>query len=566
MPLIVQKLNHLFCALILIVSISPLQAQNIQENKDDRWKQLHMLSREELDLKVELKSAYFAGEAPVYPVESIAEFEPMAGVLVTYPGELRFNLLAEISKKDTVFVLMKKGMENSFWSALSLYSFEKNHIKIIPAQFNSHWTRDYGPIFVAGKDSIGITDFVYNRVRPLDNEIPRFLAGELNIPYYSMKVVHAGGNYMTDGWGVAASTPIVYSESYSAGISKAEVDQQSNTFLGIRKYHIIDNPNNDYIHHIDCFAKFLDVDKVMVRSVPSTHPQYNEIEEVADYFLNQLSSWGNNYHVFRVYTPNNEPYTNSFILNKRVFVPIMGTDHDNDALQAYREAMPGYEVLGFMGSWYSTDALHCRVHEIADKQMIRIKHNPVRSVQGADQSFVTISAQIKAYSGKSLNPDSVQVYYKSDGADWQSKVLRAGNENKYETTLSGLSSESKIEYYIRAVDESGRKATHPLLGPVAAHRFPKKASSTWVSDKDLSSEVRLYPNPVNDFLNILFPVIAENTECRVSLHSSDGRCLFDNVVHEKTAGSLDLRGYMPGIYIVRVKVGVSVSTYKVVKL
>ena len=45
---------------------------------------------------------------------------------------------------------------------------------------------------------------------------------------------------------------------------------------------------------------------------------------------------------------------------------MMNSGWDDDAIEVYQEAMPGYEVLGFTGSWESTDALHCRVKGIPD--------------------------------------------------------------------------------------------------------------------------------------------------------------------------------------------------------
>ena len=50
---------------------------------------------------------------------------------------------------------------------------------------------------------------------------------------------------------------------------------------------------------------------------------------------------------------------------------------DDDALESYEEAMPGYEVLGFTGSWESTDALHCRAKGVADRGMLYIRHIPL---------------------------------------------------------------------------------------------------------------------------------------------------------------------------------------------
>jgi hypothetical protein len=94
------------------------------------------------------------------------------------------------------------------------------------------------------------------------------------------------------------------------------------------------------------------------------------IEEVADYFESTLTAEGLPWEVFRVYTPSDQPYTNSLILNDKVFVPIMNSSWDDDAIAVYEDAMPGYEILGFTGTWQSTDALHCRVRGIPDTSYI----------------------------------------------------------------------------------------------------------------------------------------------------------------------------------------------------
>jgi len=229
----------------------------------------------------------------------------------------------------------------------------------IIAPSNSYWTRDYGPWYVLdGNDEIGIVDFEYNRPRPADNAIPAKVAQELGINLFVMDIETAGGNYMCNGMGIASSTDLIWLENN--GYTHAEIDQIFEDYLGIEEYHVLPDPNNTYIDHIDCWGKFLDVDKVMIRSVPASHAQYDEIEETAAYYAEQISSYGTPFEVYRVYTPNDQPYTNSLILNKKVIVPIMNSQWDDEALAAYQEAMPGYEVVGFTGSWESTDALHCR--------------------------------------------------------------------------------------------------------------------------------------------------------------------------------------------------------------
>ena len=90
------------------------------------------------------------------------------------------------------------------------------------------------------------------------------------------------------------------------------------------------------------------------------------IEEVASYFASTITNEGLPWEVYRVYTPSDQPYTNSLILNNKVFVPIMNSSWDDDAIAVYEEALPNHEILGFTGYWQSTDALHCRVKGIPD--------------------------------------------------------------------------------------------------------------------------------------------------------------------------------------------------------
>ena len=75
-------------------------------------------------------------------------------------------------------------------------------------------------------------------------------------------------------------------------------------------------------------------------------------------------------------------YTNSYILNGKIFVPQYGIDDDINALSVYQEAMPGYEIIGFLSSeenpWYAEDAIHCRTIGIFNPAMMHIVHKSIR--------------------------------------------------------------------------------------------------------------------------------------------------------------------------------------------
>ena len=66
----------------------------------------------------------------------------------------------------------------------------------------------------------------------------------LSTPYFATDVITAGGNYMTDGLGVSASSSLIYEEN---SMSNNQLQQDMLDYYGIHTYHAIDDPNNTYI-------------------------------------------------------------------------------------------------------------------------------------------------------------------------------------------------------------------------------------------------------------------------------------------------------------------------------
>ncbi|HOH78132.1 MAG TPA: agmatine deiminase family protein [Candidatus Cloacimonadota bacterium] len=411
---------------------------------------------------------------PAAPVRPIAEFEPASHVLIRYPLGIPVALVAHLSNTAQVICLVSStSQQNTATNTFNNGGVNMSNVSFMIAPTDSYWTRDFGPWFIMdGNDQVAIVDFVYNRPRPNDNMIPQTFATQQNFTYYGMNVQQTGGNYMSDGINTAAQTTLVYEENTSLG--QTGVSNKMLQYMGASNYYVINDPNNTYIDHIDCWAKFLAPDKVLVRSVPTSHAQYAAIEQAANYFATRNCAWGYPWKVYRVNTPQNQPYTNSLILNHKVFVPIMNSTYDAAALQVYRNALPGYEVIGISSPsstpWESTDALHCRTHEIADKQMLHITHMPVWG-QHNESETINFNARIKAYSGQALYSDSLKVMWKVNQAPWESTLLQDLGSNNFTAMLAGFAAGDTVRYYIHAADASGRSIDHPLTGAHDPHIF-----------------------------------------------------------------------------------------------
>jgi agmatine/peptidylarginine deiminase len=394
------------------------------------------------------------------PIRQTAEFERMQGVLIRYPLGIPYSLIAEMSEDAVVYTLLRNSYLTQAQNNYASNGVNMANCEWIITTTDSYWTRDYGPWWITDENGeFGIVDFPYNRPRANDNLVPGVVASYLGVPLDYMNVYHTGGNYMTDGRGISISTDLVIEEN---GYDEAMVRQLHKDYLNIGTYHIVPDVNGEYIKHIDCWSKYLDVDKIMIRSVPTGHAQYDEIEAAVDYFEAQTSAYGTPYQIFRVYTPNDEPYSNCLILNDKVLLPIVGGANDAAAIASYQAAMPGYEIIGFTGSWESTDALHCRTRGIPDQGMLYIQHTPVTGTQAAGEP-IEIRARIMAYSGSDLTGHAL--YWKLSAEPGYHEVpMSHVISGHYNAFIPGQAPGATVQYYIGASDDSGRGETSPLIG------------------------------------------------------------------------------------------------------
>lgn len=478
-----MKKNFLLLVALFAGAIT-LFAQPIY-NKDG-IRLYHTPSQEEIEWAKanNIKAVTVRTAPPSGELRPIAEYEPAEAVLVRYPFGIPISLIKEIAKDTKVITIVANTSEKT--TVQNQYSSNgvnpDNCQQFLIATTDSYWTRDYGPWFMAiNNHDVGIFDFNYDRPRPNDNLINGKLAtfltndGTKPINVYASTLQLTGGNYMNDGVSQAAATTLTLEDN--SGYTAQQIKDLLLQYLGIEQYNIITDPLQEYIEHIDCWGKYLAPDKVMIGQVATSDPRYALFEATANAFASMTSPYGTPMQVFRVYSPGNgstytsTPYTNSLILNKKVFVPITGNANDAAALQAYQNAMPGYQIIGInYNSWEITDALHCRTHEIADRCMLYIKHQPLFG-EIENTGCLTFDTELYSYCDNTIYSDSVFVYVSTDGGESYSRYNMTNiGGHAWEATVSVLPS-GLIEYYIFAADQSGRREFHPYIGAPDPHKF-----------------------------------------------------------------------------------------------
>jgi len=468
----IMRNKYIFFILAIGLLISPNLFS--QDNKPD-WRKLHYLSEEEMNQPFDASRDFYITDPPAGDIRNVAEYDQMQGVLIRYPFGIPIELVREMAEDvEVVTIVANPAQQQTVLSQYENANVNTDNCSFLIAPSDSYWTRDYGPWFVFdGNDEPGIVNFPYNRPRPNDNDIPIRVAEMLGIDLYGMNLISTGGNYMTDGMGISASTELVLEENPT--LSEQEVDNLVSDYLGIEQYDIVTDPLGDYIKHIDCWGKFLSPGKVIIGQVPESDNRYADFEAAANYFATTNSSLGKPYKVYRVFTPATSypytPYTNSLILNKKVLVPVSGNQWDDEAIASYQEAMPGYEIIGITYSgWIDTDALHCRTKGIADLGMLYIQHVPITGLAPVQDSY-ELTAEITAASGQPLDSDSVLIYYSINGGEYFTSTMAHETGKTWTGSITGVDGGDQVSYFLFAKDESGRRATNPYIGQPDPYQF-----------------------------------------------------------------------------------------------
>jgi agmatine/peptidylarginine deiminase len=437
-----------------------------------------------------------------------AEWEPALGAMVAWPPLVPEALLVEIAKDDRLFVLVEDSeMQAEAAGRLEALGVDLASVGFVITEESDlvAWTRDWGPFALF--DEHGAHHFADPRFIGYPQTTPDCEGRlyHLKIPFVwddsagegvTEKVARAlgfsnvelpfgftGGNALVDGHGTAFSTCVMFNENRRyLGLSKQELLRAVEEQLGISNYIVLPNFEWFGIQHIDCLLKPLDEETILVKRVPEDHPDHGPIEEIVAHLSSLTNPHGRPYRILRIDTPPyllgyfTANYTNSLILNRKVLVPLFGIPADQRALETWREAMPGYEVIGyehsgFMGwAWY--DALHCRVRAIWDPEMLYMRHRRLDERVAAAQSHL-VKVLVRDYSRKGLVDGELVLAWRLRGEEgWKEVLLEKGEDpDVYVASIPGQDGGEVVEYFLSAADRSGRRETLPRGAPVGFYSF-----------------------------------------------------------------------------------------------
>ncbi len=446
-----------------------------------------------------------AKESPKPPVRMIAEWEPALGAMIRWPLRLPEKCVVEMAKDDTLYLLVSEKNEAAAREKMAELEIDPDHLRVLRCSVVSEWPRDWGPHQAFDGDGKWcVIDPIFAGYplfarEPKDGE-PRMtwptgpgddvvnaeFAKELDARLVELPAVLTGGNFLNDGHGTAFCTQAQMHENRKH-VDEEELRTLLKTHLGIHRLVVLENTEAIGIQHIDCWLKPLDSERLLVKRPPKGHPEAEPIERNLATIAKLKNAFGRPYEIVRIDCPEvpvrgmpferSKPiaaYTNSLILNGKVLVPLYQVDGDQAAIETWKKAMPGYEVLGFPWTeWLHFDALHCRSRAVFDRDALRLTHGrlPNHVLYDADGHLVT--ATIQAMSGAEIDGNACRAVYRVAGTtEWQQVPLRpTGSESRWVASLPRFARKARVEYYLEARDQKGLTRTHPIGAPRARHSF-----------------------------------------------------------------------------------------------
>jgi agmatine deiminase len=537
-------------------------------------------------------------DPPPSPVRTMAEWEELQAVQITWVSTAAHRLILRqivdhAQEECLVYIICSPTLNGNDSNSIKTYlqsgGVTLYNIRFLATPSNSIWCRDYGPwtVYSNVTDTLRIIDWIYNRPRPLDDVTPVFIANYMGVPIHRTLIapndlVHTGGNFMVDGHGTGFSSKLILTENAAGnpyGVSpktEAQIDQIMNIYMGINRYIKMDVLPYDQIHHIDMHMKLLDEETLLVGQYPPGVADGPQIEANLQYVLNNFHTcFGKPYKVVRILMPphnGNYPptgqywtYTNSVFINKTVLVPTYTEQFDTIALRIYREALPGYNIVGIncTGIINSLGALHCITKEIGVSDPVFISHSAIRNTNITNQPY-----EVKAYIKTRSGVNNAKLFWSTDTANGFNVINMSATGDTFRAYIPQQNMGTRVHYYISAQSNSGRTVTKPLPAPRGTIQF-LITNTTGISQNEIFPESfslkQNYPNPFNPETNIEFSIHYE-TQVRLVIYDITGK-IINTAIDSKMKPGLytytwNASNNPSGIYFCRLESGNLTKTIK----
>ncbi len=242
------------------------------------------------------------------------------------------------------------------------------------------WFRDYGPTFIINSHcELAMVNWIFNSwgnkydTLLKDHQIPQVINQEMQLPCFKPGIVLEGGSIEVNGKGTLITTEqCLLNSNRNPDLSKEQIEQHLKDNLGITNIIWLKNGicGDDTDGHIDDLVRFVNPTTVVCAFEENTLDEnYEPLKENYELLQKSVDQDGNKLNIVKLPMPcvfsEDGPlpasYTNFYIGNTVVLVPVFGDDNDQKALTILQGLFADRKVVGINCAdlVYGFGTLHC---------------------------------------------------------------------------------------------------------------------------------------------------------------------------------------------------------------
>ncbi len=309
-----------------------------------------------------------------------AEWEPHEAVWISWPHnpltfpnipaveQAFFEFIAQVHTSERVELFVPTAvLHRRIKARLKEMEINSERVVLHTNEYSDVWIRDYGPTFVVNRalKRIAMVRWNFNawggkyddQIR--DGKIPALMNRRLNLPLFEPGIVLEGGSIDSNGHGTVLTTrSCLLNPNRNPALSADEIEEHLKEYLGIETVIWLNDGivGDDTDGHIDDIARFVGPSTVVCAYESDENDEnYLALRENYEILRQSCDQDGTPLTVIRLPMPAKvedtdgrypASYTNFYIGNTVVIVPVFSDPNDAVALQIIRTVFPGRDVIG----------------------------------------------------------------------------------------------------------------------------------------------------------------------------------------------------------------------------
>ena len=307
---------------------------------------------------------------------------------VTFPSRVKkveesyVQIIKHIHESEYVNLFVKDDiMRERATKMLKQAEVNLEKIRFYQFEYADVWFRDYGPIFIVNSEKeLAMVHWIFNswgeKYEDLikDSQIPQIISAGLRLRCFKPGIVMEGGSIEVNGKGTLITTEqCLLNKNRNPHLDKKAIEKYLKDNLGV--LHIIWLKNgivgDDTDGHIDDLARFVNPTTVVCAYEENERDEnYAIVKENYEILLKSVDQDGNKLNIVKLPMPglvafkdNRLPasYTNFYIGNKKVLVPIFKHKNDAVALELLQKLFPDRKIVGIncVDLVHGLGTIHC---------------------------------------------------------------------------------------------------------------------------------------------------------------------------------------------------------------